>query len=191
MSYLFYVIGPSGSGKDSLINGLRDRLDGEHTILFAHRYITRCWKAGGENHIELSANEFQQRLQSGLFCMEWQANNCCYAIGTEVHNWLNRGYSVVVNGSREHLEEAVSCFGEHLIPLLVTVDPNILRQRLLNRGRETAAEIDARIARNLKFELNLYGCTVELVNNGNLSTAVDCFCDIVMPYIGTSCDAEN
>ncbi|WP_299197023.1 ribose 1,5-bisphosphokinase [uncultured Amphritea sp.] len=191
MSYLFYVTGPSGSGKDSLINGLRDRLGGDHAVLFAHRYITRCWKAGGENHVELSVSEFQQRSQFGLFSMEWQANNCCYAIGTEIDSWLNSGHSVVVNGSRAHLEEAISHFGERLIPILIMVDPDNLRERLLNRGREHASEIDARIARNLKFELNLYGRAVELANNGDLATAVDRFYDIVMQYVGTCCDAEN
>lgn len=191
MTYLFYVAGPSGSGKDSLIDGLRDRLGGDHGVLFAHRYITRCWQAGGENHVQLSASEFQQRSKFGLFCMEWQANNCSYAIGTEIDSWLNSGHSVVVNGSRAHLEEAVSHFGERLIPILITVDPDILRARLLNRGRESASEIDARIARNLKFELNLYGHTVELANNGDLATGVDRFYDIVMQYIGIRCDAEN
>lgn len=191
MSYLFYVTGPSGSGKDSLITSLRGRLDGGFSVLFAHRYITRGWKAGGENHVELSDEEFLQRAQAGLFSMQWQANNCRYAIGMEIHSWLNSGYSVVVNGSRAHLKEAISHFGERLIPILITVDPGILRERLLNRGRESETEIDARIARNQVFEQQLHGQVIELANEGDLATSVDHFYAILMDYIGVTADAEN
>ncbi|SEQ11154.1 ribose 1,5-bisphosphokinase [Amphritea atlantica] len=191
MSYLFYVAGPSGSGKDSLINGLRDRLGGGSSVLFAHRYITRCWQAGGENHVELSEEEFRQRSQAGLFSMQWQANNCRYAIGVEISHWLNSGYSVVVNGSRAHLEEATSCFGDRLIPILVTVDPAVLRQRLQARGREEGGEIDARIARNQIFEQRLHGRAIEIANDTDLCSAVDQFHRIVMNHTEISADVEN
>jgi len=191
MAFLFYVAGPSGSGKDSLINGLRERLGGGTSVLFAHRYITRCWKAGGENHVELSEEEFLQRAKAGLFSMQWQANNCCYAIGIEIHSWLNSGHSVVVNGSRAHLEEAISHFGERLIPVLISVNPDRLRQRLLTRGRENESEIDARLARNQIFEQQLHGRVVELTNDGDLATAVDHFYAILMDYTGMTANAEN
>ena len=39
---LFYLMGPSGSGKDSLLRALRERLGTDHRIVIAHRYITRA-----------------------------------------------------------------------------------------------------------------------------------------------------
>jgi ribose 1,5-bisphosphokinase len=52
-------MGPSGSGKDSLLSALRQR---EHSqLLVAHRYITRAANAGSENHISLSEQEFYPR----------------------------------------------------------------------------------------------------------------------------------
>ena len=49
---LIWLMGASGSGKDSLLTELRQR---EQTqLLVAHRYITRAASAGSENHIALS-----------------------------------------------------------------------------------------------------------------------------------------
>jgi ribose 1,5-bisphosphokinase len=56
MGRLIWLMGPSGSGKDSLLSALRQR---EHTqLLVAHRFITRAANAGSENHISLSEQEF-------------------------------------------------------------------------------------------------------------------------------------
>lgn len=56
MGKLIWLMGPSGSGKDSLLAELRLR---EQTqLLVAHRYITRDASAGSENHIALSEQEF-------------------------------------------------------------------------------------------------------------------------------------
>jgi phosphonate metabolism protein PhnN/1,5-bisphosphokinase (PRPP-forming) len=56
MGRLIWLMGPSGSGKDSLLSALRQR---EHSqLLVAHRYITRAANAGSENHIALSEQEF-------------------------------------------------------------------------------------------------------------------------------------
>lgn len=56
MGRLIWLMGPSGSGKDSLLSALRQR---EHSqLLVAHRYITRDANAGSENHIALSEQEF-------------------------------------------------------------------------------------------------------------------------------------
>ncbi len=47
---LIYVMGASGSGKDSLMRYAREKLAKHSNIVFAHRYITRPADAGGENH---------------------------------------------------------------------------------------------------------------------------------------------
>ena len=61
MGKLIWLMGPSGSGKDSLLAELRLR---EQTqLLVAHRYITRDASAGSENHIALSEREFFTRAR--------------------------------------------------------------------------------------------------------------------------------
>lgn len=93
---LIWLVGPSGSGKDSLLAALRQR---EHPqLLVAHRYITRPFNAGSENHIALSEHEFFTRAEQHLFALSWHANNTYYGIGVEIDLWLHAGFDVVANG---------------------------------------------------------------------------------------------
>lgn len=188
MARLFYLMGPSGSGKDSLINGLRDRFGGQSPILFAPRYITRCWQSGGENHFELTHDEFDQRLKFELFAMHWTANDCRYGIGREVETWLASGFSVLVNGSRGHLDEAQALFGDALVPVLVSVDRDQLRQRLLTRGREDTEQIEQRLERNRQFETELEGQAEVLDNSGDLEQAIERFAELLYRYSGAMAD---
>lgn len=98
---LIWLMGASGSGKDSLLTELRQR---EQTqLLVAHRYITRAASAGSENHIALSEQEFFSRAGQNLLALSWHANGLYYGIGVEIDLWLHAGFDVVVNGSRAHL----------------------------------------------------------------------------------------
>lgn len=62
---LIYVMGPSGSGKDSLLSALRPRLRGL-PVAFARRYISRPACAGGEQHMALSAGSILSMEAQGL-----------------------------------------------------------------------------------------------------------------------------
>ncbi|PMM75967.1 phosphonate metabolism protein/1,5-bisphosphokinase (PRPP-forming) PhnN [Vibrio lentus] len=142
---LYYVIGPSGAGKDSIISALREQFVKD--LVVAHRYITRAADAGGENHVELSDDEFFIRYSRNMFAMSWQAHGMSYGIGQEVHQWMDAGLSVVVNGSRAYLDAARDLFGERLVPVVVSVKPKVLEARLRARGRESEAEITLRLQR--------------------------------------------
>src|SRR5476649_323603 len=102
---LVYVMGPSGAGKDSVLNRARTLLAEKAPVVFAHRYITRPAEAGGENHIELSPTEFGLRRTHGLFAFHWRAHGNEYGIGREVYSWRRAGLTVVVSGSREHFRQ--------------------------------------------------------------------------------------
>jgi ribose 1,5-bisphosphokinase len=139
---LFYVIGPSGSGKDSLMTYAREQINGQQPVLFAHRYITRPMDAGGENHVCLTHVEFAQRKALGLFALDWQSHQNCYGIGSEVITWLNTGQNVVVNGSREYLPTATQRFPDMRV-ILIEVSPDVLRHRLIARARiDRSRQID-------------------------------------------------
>lgn len=148
---LFYVIGASGAGKDSLLRDARTQLAGRN-VVFAHRYITRPVELAGENHIALSPQEFHARQVAGLFAMHWHSHELDYGLGIEINAWLERGLNVVMNGSRAYLDEAARLYPHNLVPVLVRVAPAVLRARLHARGRETPAQIEERLAGALAFE---------------------------------------
>lgn len=170
---LFYLMGPSGAGKDSFLQLVRHRLAGE--LLVAHRYITRIASAGGENHVELSEAEYHQRRELGLFALHWQANGHCYALGCELDSWLTSGRDVMANGSRASLAEAQSRFGERLVPVLLTVDAVTLEERLRARGRESEAEIRQRLARAEAHSRGLPVSVWRLDNSGPLQQTLQQF----------------
>ena len=145
MARLIWLTGPSGSGKDSLLNALREAPP--ENLVIAHRYITRSADAGGENHVALSEAEFRRRDALGLFAICWQAHGLHYALGEEIDCWLARGLNVLVNGSRLHLPIAQQRYGAQLLPLVLQVSPAVLAARLRQRGRESEAEITQRLAR--------------------------------------------
>lgn len=147
---LFYVIGPSGSGKDTLLRYVREKLARNTGVVFAHRYITRPFDAGGENHIALTDDEFDARVAGGLFAMHWASHGCRYGIGREINLWLAKGCNVIMNGSRAHLQFARQSYPE-LVPVWIEVSPDVLEQRLRARGRETEDEIRERLARAVSY----------------------------------------
>ncbi|CCH47905.1 phosphonate metabolism protein/1,5-bisphosphokinase (PRPP-forming) PhnN [Pseudodesulfovibrio piezophilus] len=146
---LIYVVGPSGCGKDSVINYARARCPGKEAI-FAHRYITRPITLGSENHIYLHPDEFKARLDRNLFALQWDSHGFRYGIGAEIDLWMDAGFPVIMNGSRAYLSEASSRY-PNIVPILVTVETEILRQRLLARGRESGEEIESRLQRANAF----------------------------------------
>jgi ribose 1,5-bisphosphokinase len=141
---LWYVMGPSAAGKDSVLAYVRQQLPAAAGVVFAHRYITRAADAGGENHIALSGEEFRQRQASGCFALCWQRNGLDYALGVEVQSWLASGLDVVVNGSRATLSQARAVFPS-LQPVWITASAAVRAARLAARGRETPPQIAARL----------------------------------------------
>ena len=166
---LYYVMGASGAGKDSLLGYARRRLVDNLHIVFAHRYITRPADAGGENHIALTAVEFEMRRRLGCFALDWQAHGHCYGIGCEIDLWLSLGIDVVINGSRGHFPQAANRYA-NLVGILVEAAPAILAERLHLRGREAGTEIHARLRRAANDELDHHSL-VRLRNDGPLQQA--------------------
>lgn len=146
---LIYLMGPSGSGKDTLIEAAREPLRARNCEI-VRRVITRSAESVGEEAIEVSREEFEQRRANGDFALWWQANGLSYGIPACIDQWLAEGRDVLVNGSRGHLAEAQQHYPT-LLPVLLTVKSEALRERLLRRGRESPAEIEARLHRNALF----------------------------------------
>lgn len=171
MGTLFYVVGASGAGKDSLMAYARARLGGRAPVFFAHRYITRPAGAGGENHVALSKAEFARMKALDLFALSWESHGLCYGLGREIGLWLERGANVVMNGSRAFLPVAERRF-PGLAVVLIEVSPAVLRARLVARGREAPEEIEERLARAAEFTV-IHPNLITIRNDASLAEAGD------------------
>ena len=165
---LIYIMGPSGAGKDSLIDYARARKPAG--VKFATRCITRSADYGGELHQSLSLDDFHDRLQQDLFALTWQAHDTWYGIGVEIDAWLQQGLTVVVSGSRAALAQAEERY-PRVRPILITASPEVLRSRLLTRGRENDQGVDQRMrrARDLACSGSRPVCVIE--NSGPMAVA--------------------
>lgn len=163
---LIYLMGPSGSGKDSLLQAAREPL-ALRGCRIVRRVITRSAEAVGEDAQAVTPAQFDTLERASAFAMSWRANGFCYGIPVQIDEWLAQGYDVLVNGSRGYLAQARRRYPD-LLAVLLGVKTEVLRQRLLARGRESPEEIEARLARNAEFAAGLEGPLFQLDNSGDL-----------------------
>ena len=169
----FAVVGPSGAGKDSLIDGARDHFGSDGPVRFVRRVITRPATAGGEDHIQKSVEEFEAMEQAGAFALSWRSHNLCYGIPADVADDLEGGRDVLANLSRSVIPDARNQFSRVRI-LVVTAPPSVLASRLAARGRESAADIEERLRRAPQEMPS--GPDVRIIDNGGaLDDAVQAF----------------
>ena len=153
---VFAIVGPSGAGKDTLIRGaLALRPD----LRLVRRVITRPTEAGGEDFEGVTPQDFANRRDRGEFTLHWQAHGLCYAIPKAQ---IDGPGDVIFNGSRAALSQAARAFPD-LRVILVTAPDAVLAARLVGRGRESRADIEARLQR-AAFSLP-GGVTAETVIN--------------------------
>lgn len=163
------VVGPSGVGKDSLMDFARKHFSSRADIRFVRRTITRPEDSVGEHHDAVTAEAFEALARSGTFAVSWKAHGLGYGIPADVHDDLAAGRVVIVNGSRSALDAFSTAF-PRLLVVNITARPDVLAKRLTARGRETAADIEARLKRSsepLPPQLD----TVSIDNSGELEAA--------------------
>jgi phosphonate metabolism protein PhnN/1,5-bisphosphokinase (PRPP-forming) len=139
-----------------LLDAARAALAGDARFRFVRRVITRTAEAGGEAHEAVTEAEFVARA----FALAWQAHGLRYGIPADITMDLAAGRVVVANVSRGVIAEAAGRFPVQVIE--ITAPPEVLAARLAARGRESAADVAARLARTVALP---DGVTAETVIN--------------------------
>ncbi|WP_421905361.1 phosphonate metabolism protein/1,5-bisphosphokinase (PRPP-forming) PhnN [Mameliella sp.] len=162
------VVGPSGVGKDSVMAALAAR---DPRFVLLRRWITRPQEAGGEDHFAIGEAAFEEAERAGGFALSWRAHGLAYGIPVAVDQQLAEGSDVLVNLSRAVLTQAQARFPRFVV-LSLTAPAEVLARRLAGRGRESAEEIAARLARKGKA-LPVGLPVIEIDNSGPLQRTVD------------------
>ncbi|MFA5488296.1 MAG: phosphonate metabolism protein/1,5-bisphosphokinase (PRPP-forming) PhnN [Candidimonas sp.] len=142
---LIYLMGPSGSGKDTVLRGLRGMMGDDCHVV--RRIVTRPEPGGDDAEEVVSDQQFESMRREGRFAMHWQANGMSYGVPVELSRHLSEGRDVLLNGSRAYFPQARLQYG-NVIAVLLRVEAVLLRQRLLHRRRESEEQIAARLRRN-------------------------------------------
>jgi guanylate kinase len=152
---LFVVSGPSGAGKDTLVEGLRLRRE---TLRYSISATTRAPRDGerhGEHYFFVSHEEFGSLLNDGKLLESREYNGNLYGTPRDyVDQSLAEGYDVVI---KPEVNGALAVRGAFPDAILIFVVPDRfshLRERLLARRTETNEEIARRLeiaTREMKF----------------------------------------
>ena len=167
---LIYCMGPSGAGKDSLLDWLRAHLPTPCPVYWAQRTISRIAVPGGETHESVSPKTFAALCREQAFALHWEANSLSYGIRHAQLAPLAQGHWVLLNGSRAYLPEALAQFPD-LVAVHISASPQVLRERLLSRGRETPDLVEARVQRAIAFLPPPGTASLEVHNDGALNDA--------------------
>ncbi len=138
---LVLVIGPSGAGKDTVLAYAKEHLTPYDHVVFPRRVITRP-PGPGEAYETVSEEEFASRQ----FALSWAAHGLRYGIPQEIEIDLAAGRIVIANVSRAVIAEARKRYPCKVIAITAPIE--ILAKRLAARGRETEADIAARLTRD-------------------------------------------
>ncbi|MBV2144544.1 phosphonate metabolism protein/1,5-bisphosphokinase (PRPP-forming) PhnN [Falsochrobactrum sp. TDYN1] len=149
--YFVAVVGPSGAGKDTIMNGARAALKDDARFHFVRRVITRPQMPENEDHDSLDEATFERASREGAFALHWQAHGLSYGLPKSLDAEITQGRVVIANISRRILGDVRRLYPSRLI-VVITARQEVLADRLASRGRETREEIEQRLAREIRFD---------------------------------------
>ena len=100
--------------------------------------------SGKSTQVRKLAEHFAALVSQGYFSLYWASHGYRYGIAASTDTTLACGVSLIINGSRAAFPQARRRY-PGLLPVLVTVEPSMLRERLIKRGRESEAEVEERL----------------------------------------------
>lgn len=142
---IILLVGPSGSGKDSLLRLARQELESNTAIAFARRYITRPPDRSEDNYY-IETIGFAHLETGGFFLSTWQAHGNRYGIANHLFRDQQPYTTLICSVSRSVIGDFEKK-NPHATTIEITVSQDALRNRLKVRGREQSADIDKRLKR--------------------------------------------
>ncbi|MFW9773818.1 MAG: phosphonate metabolism protein/1,5-bisphosphokinase (PRPP-forming) PhnN, partial [Candidatus Thorarchaeota archaeon] len=175
---LFLVVGNSGSGKDSIIQGALESYPSQIKRLYApKRYITRP-PSETENNISVSPEEFKFLSQEGKFAIEWHIYGLDYGVPIEIDDLLRKGHPVAINVSRKIVPKTREIY-ENIKVIFIEVPFEITLKRLRERARESGKRLNERIER-AKNNQHYPEADYSINNTGQLNDAIEKFINYIM-----------
>jgi guanylate kinase len=140
------VSGPSGAGKDTLVEGLKAR---HERLLYSVSATTRAPRQGEHDNVDyffLTRAEFERRIGEDAF-LEWREyNGSLYGMPRSfIEDKLRDGYDIVAKPEVNGALAIKSQFPDAVLIFIVPDKFSHLRSRLETRRTETNEQIAARL----------------------------------------------
>ncbi|UYO40405.1 phosphonate metabolism protein/1,5-bisphosphokinase (PRPP-forming) PhnN [Rhodopseudomonas palustris] len=144
---LVLVVGPSGAGKDTLINAARSLCSDDSAIVFARRVVTREASAA-EDNLQVTPEDFSRLEAAGDFALSWRAHGHSYGLPRSLDDEIRAGRTVVANVSRMVIDAARSAYA-NVVVVLITAPAEVLAARIAARARTSDGSINDRVGRSV------------------------------------------
>ena len=182
---LVLVVGNSGSGKDSIIKGVKERYPSDLIKLYlTQRYITRPY-SDTEDNIAVTPEDFKKMSTQGRFALEWHIYGLDYGVPIEIDELMKKGHPVLVNVSRSIVKEARDIY-QNLLVVFIEVPFEITLERVKERSRESGVRLEERIQRAKKNQ-SFPDADFIVDNSGDLEDAINKF----LSYLLTTVNAKG
>ncbi len=147
---LVLVVGPSGAGKDTLMNGARAACADEPTVVFPRRVVTRP-ASEAEDHETVGAELFDRMVAERRFVLWWHAHGNRYGIRSSIDDNIRCGQTIVCNVSRTVVALARQRYACVAV-VLITAPRRVLEARLASRARPSDGDIMQRMMQSSELE---------------------------------------
>ena len=144
---LYVIVAPSGAGKSTLVNALLER---EPDIGLSISYTTRAPRPGevsGREYFFVSQEEFQAMVGRGEFLEHAEVYGNWY--GTS-KNWIEKtraaGSDVILEIDWQGARSVKTLFPDMTFIYILPPSIEVLRQRLVKRGKDSREVIERRLA---------------------------------------------
>ena len=144
---LYVIVAPSGAGKSTLVNALLER---EPDIGLSISYTTRPPRPGeqsGREYFFIGKEEFQAMVARGEFLEHAEVYGNWY--GTSKH-WIEKtraaGSDVVLEIDWQGARSVKALFPDMTFIYILPPSIEVLRQRLVKRGKDAKEVIERRLA---------------------------------------------
>jgi len=164
---------PSGSGKTTLVKYLMQHIDNLSFSISATSRNIRGGEINGKDYYYLTADEFRQKITNNEF-VEWEEvyhNKFYGTLKSEVERIRNNGQNVVFDVDVVGGVNIKKLYGDDALAIFV-MPPSIeiLKQRLTDRGTDTASDIKTRIDK-AEYELTFADKFDSVIINDKLEKA--------------------
>ncbi|MHA1993623.1 MAG: hypothetical protein ACW97Z_03715 [Candidatus Hodarchaeales archaeon] len=169
---LVFVVGTSGSGKDSVMREAVSYLNSQSIPASTLKRVITRTPDKNEDSIFMTVDDFLNRKKNNEFALSWHIYDNWYGCGwPPIKNAINQRQILLINVSRNILFKARKVFPNCLI-ILVTVPVEIAESRIKRRGREDEKGLQTRMSR-MKNKIEIPSPNLTLKNTGNLNKTAE------------------
>ena len=143
---LIVISGPSGIGKDTVVQGMKDRKLPFHFVITATSRDPRANEVHGRDYFFYSHDEFEQMIKDGMFLEHAWVYSCYKGVPkSQVRKALESGEDVVMRLDVQGAQTVHNLCPDAILIFLTASNKEEWLKRLKDRRSETEEELKLRI----------------------------------------------